>query len=102
MNVRREAIRRFWTQRALLSDAVIPNQLLIVPDVKQYEVGREIEKLRVECDITVEFLAEEIGIEPRSVYRHLSGDATPNKRRIAIYEKVFSERLNRPVTLRNS
>ncbi len=62
-------------------------------------VGKQIDDLRTECRWTVEELAEEIKLAPRSVYRHLSGDANPRKRQVAAYEKAFSEKLKRHVRL---
>jgi len=62
-------------------------------------LGEQIDALRSECRMTVEDLATALEIEPRSVYRHLSNEAQPRQRQIAAYEKLFSERLNRSVTL---
>ena len=47
-------------------------------------------------------MAEALGIDPRSIYRHLAGQTVPRRNHIATYEKLFSERLNRPVTLKQS
>jgi hypothetical protein len=46
---------------------------------------------------TVEKCAEEMEIDARSIYRHLSG-TRPRKRQIAKYEKLFSETLKCQVT----
>jgi len=62
-------------------------------------ISEQIERLRNECRLAVEDLAEAIDLTPRSVYRHLSGGAHPRKRQLAAYEKVFSEKLKRQVHL---
>jgi hypothetical protein len=60
----------------------------------------QIKKLRDEARLTNEELADEINLEPRSLYRHLSG-TPPRARHIAAYEKVFSEKLARKILLQN-
>ena len=52
-----------------------------------------------ECRISAEVVAERIGIEPRQVYRHLAGEAYPQKPKITAYEKLFSASLRRPIRL---
>ena len=42
---------------------------------KAETLGDQIDRLREECRLTVEELAENLNIESRSVYRHLSGEA---------------------------
>ncbi len=63
--------------------------------------AEQIKKLRDEARLTNEELADEINIEPRSLYRHLSG-TPPRARHIAAYEKFFSEKLARKVLLQNA
>lgn len=65
-------------------------------------LNRQIEAFRVECRITVEELAEGLDVAPRSVYRHLSGEAAPRHRQIASYEKLFSQKLGRKIRLETS
>jgi DNA-binding XRE family transcriptional regulator len=62
-------------------------------------VSKQIDDLREECRLTVEELAEAVGLSARSVYRHLSGDANPRKRHLNAYERIFSARLKRDVRL---
>jgi DNA-binding transcriptional ArsR family regulator len=62
-------------------------------------VGEQIRKLSDECRLTVEELAEAIEVSPRTVYRHLAGDAQPQPRHLAAYEKHFTARLRRPVQI---
>ncbi len=63
-------------------------------------VGTQIKRLWRECDITEEKLAEETGLDIRSVQRHLSGKTTPYPRHRRIYERVFFKLLNRKVVIR--
>lgn len=69
---------------------------------QEQSIAAQLQQLNDECQMTVEELAEGIDIEPRSVYRHLSGEATPRKRHLVAYEKIFSEKLKRQVRLRAS
>ena len=62
-------------------------------------IGAQIERLRLECRLTVEELAEVLGVEVRSVYRHRSGQSTPRPGHLAAYERLFSQRLERKVVL---
>ncbi|HET6843207.1 MAG TPA: helix-turn-helix transcriptional regulator [Candidatus Angelobacter sp.] len=62
-------------------------------------IGNQIDDLRCECEMTVEALAEALHLTPRSVYRHLSGQADPRKTHLAAYAKVFSGKLQRQVIL---
>jgi predicted transcriptional regulator len=51
--------------------------------------------------LTIEKLADAVGISPRSVKRHLSGDAAPRPENLGAYEQVFSEKLKRQVRFQN-
>lgn len=61
--------------------------------------AQQIEQLRQQCRLTVEDLAEELAVDPRSVFRHLSGESIPRSRHIAAYERVFSDRLKTKVVI---
>lgn len=91
-----------------LARAKSPQELEVAPPIAptaQYEshkaetIAEQIERLREECRLTIEELAEELRIESRSVYRHLSGQAIPRTGHIGAYERVFSERLGRKVLI---
>jgi DNA-binding XRE family transcriptional regulator len=69
---------------------------------KLVPLGTQIDSLRKECRMTVEELADALDVTPRSVYRHLSGEADPRPRQIAAYEKLFSQKLGKPVHLNTS
>jgi len=66
---------------------------------KRETVATQINRLREECHLTAEELAEKIGIEPRSVQRHLAGSSVPHGRHVRAYERVFSNLLNRQVVI---
>lgn len=61
-------------------------------------LAAQIKRLQAECDVTAEEMAQALKIEPRSIYKHLAGQTVPRRNHLAAYEKLFSERLNRPVT----
>jgi DNA-binding transcriptional ArsR family regulator len=61
----------------------------------------QIERLRVESRLTIEDLAEAIELTPRSVSRHLAGEAVPRLRQIAAYERVFTRKLGKAIHLPN-
>ena len=88
-----------WKGKRLLMTTDTPSPLPAArPESQKAEtVGEQIDSLRAECRYTVEELAEKLGIQPRSVYRHLSGEAIPRKPHLGAYERVFSERLGRKV-----
>jgi len=65
-------------------------------------LSAQIRRLQNECGISAEEMAEALGIEPRSIYKHLAGQTVPRRNHLAAYEKLFSERLNKSVTLRKS
>jgi hypothetical protein len=62
-------------------------------------VAAQIDRLRKECRLTAEELAELIGLEPRSVFRHLAGDSVPYAKHIRAYEREFSKLLKRQVVI---
>jgi DNA-binding transcriptional regulator YiaG len=64
-------------------------------------VAQQIEALRLECDLTQQKLSDELGIELRTVQRHLAGESVPHRRSLAAYERYFSNRLNRKIIIGN-
>lgn len=62
-------------------------------------VAAQIDRLRKECQLTVDKLAELIEIDVRSVRRHLKGDSVPYDRHLWAYERLFSKLLNRQVVI---
>lgn len=62
-------------------------------------VAEQLKRLQIECRLTGQAMADELGIDLRSIFRHLAGKALPRKMHLAAYEKLFSERLGRNVIL---
>ena len=62
-------------------------------------IATQIESLRLECDLTQQQLSDAVGLELRTVQRHLSGESLPYLRTISTYEKHFSKRLKRQVVI---
>jgi hypothetical protein len=62
-------------------------------------VAEQIQRLRKECNLTVEQLAARVGLDVRNVTRHVSGQTKPRLSSLAEYERVFSEALDRKVTI---
>ena len=73
-----------------------------IPQVapKTEAVGAQIDRLRKECQLTPDDLAEGVEIDVRSVRRHLSGDSVPYDRNLWAYERLFSKLLQRQVFIR--
>jgi hypothetical protein len=69
------------------------------PQPPERSIGGQLEALRVECDLTQQKLSDELGMELRTVQRHLSGESRPSRRAVASYEKYFSKRLNTKVVI---
>jgi DNA-binding XRE family transcriptional regulator len=65
-------------------------------------IQQQLDDLRNECRLTVEDLAEALDVAPRSIYRHLSGEAIPRNRQVAAYEKLFSKQLGKSIRLETS
>jgi hypothetical protein len=72
----------------------IPVQVPLAPSV-----AVELRRLLEEARIKPEDIAEAIGIQPRNVYRHLSGQTRPSITNIGKYEQAISKRLGRKVLL---
>lgn len=68
-----------------------------IPGKPEVTVASQIEDLRLECGLTQQALSDALGLDVRTVQRHLRGESTPQRRIVAMYEKHFSKRLNRNV-----
>jgi hypothetical protein len=99
-------IGRQYEQGKVLSIAAEPAQPEQEPkqqDATPKEtLAAQIKRLQNECEFAAEMMAETLEVEPRSIFRHLAGQAVPRPKHIAAYEKLFSERLGRSVTLKRS
>jgi ribosome-binding protein aMBF1 (putative translation factor) len=63
-------------------------------------IGAQIKRLRVECDLTEEDLAEVMELDIRSVQRHLASETAPRALTLRKYEKAFSKLLNKQIVIR--
>ena len=69
------------------------------PEPEPETVGQQIDRLRDECRMRAEDLAELLDCDPTTVYRHVSGSMTPRLKTLGAYERVFSKSLNRKVVI---
>ena len=94
-----DLITEFWDKRATLhtptDDEPEPARQATSSG---HSIGAQIDVFRQELRMTVEELAEAIDIDPRSVYRHIAG-TIPRQKQIREYEKLFSEKLEKKVSL---
>jgi hypothetical protein len=72
------------------------------PHAHNRSVADQLQTLRNEARLTVEQLAERVRIQPRSVWRHLSGTASPRIGNLGAYERAFTNLLKRKVVIGNT
>jgi DNA-binding XRE family transcriptional regulator len=65
----------------------------IPPSTPEQTIAAQLQKLRDECRWTIPELAEAVGIDPRTVDRHLAGKSNPYPRTISAYERAFGKHL---------
>jgi hypothetical protein len=63
-------------------------------------IGHQINRLREECGMTIEDLAGEMKVAPRTVQRHMADVCAPLARNIVAYERVFSKSLKKRVSIK--
>ncbi|MFZ0321688.1 MAG: hypothetical protein WAL56_21370 [Candidatus Sulfotelmatobacter sp.] len=63
-------------------------------------VGEQIRRLSNECQFAPDELAVKIGVDVRTVRRHIAGHSVPYDRTLWAYEAFFSKLLNRKVVIR--
>ena len=85
-----------WPPPPEANPQIIPS---LVPP-KPETIGAQINRLREECHLTEEELAEKIDMDIRSVQRHLANKIKPYARHLRTYERVFSKLLNKQVVIR--
>jgi DNA-binding XRE family transcriptional regulator len=84
---------------SLVTPARIPPASARMPAPRS-PVGTQIRTLRRESRLTIAELAEQVGIAARTVQRHESGEVHDIRlRHVRVYERLFSETLQRPVRL---
>ena len=76
-----------------------PPQPLPVAPASPESIGKQIKAYMLEARLTKGKVAEVLGVDPRTVARHRSGEAIPRLDQVHGYEQLFSKRLNRPVRL---
>jgi DNA-binding XRE family transcriptional regulator len=62
-------------------------------------IAEQLERLRIEADITQMKLCELVNLDPRTVQRHLAGATMPSSRIVYRYAKLFSMLLKRQVVI---
>jgi hypothetical protein len=62
-------------------------------------IAEQLTRLRKESRLTVDALTNALGIDSRSVERHLAGKTTPRIGHIGAYERTFSDVLKRKVVI---
>ncbi len=66
---------------------------------KPETIGEQIRRLREECHLSTEELAEKVELDTRTVQRHEAGETTPYPRHLRVYERVFFNSLNRKIVI---
>jgi len=67
--------------------------------ISKLRFATELRRLLNEARLKPERIAEEIRIQPRNVYRHLSGENAPSLTHVGKYEEVLTRALGRKITL---
>jgi hypothetical protein len=70
--------------------------------LQQESVAEQLKRLQADCRLTAQEMADALRIDLRSIFRHLGGKALPRRRHLAAYERLFSDKLGKSVTLRSS
>jgi hypothetical protein len=70
------------------------------PPLQPESIGFQLDSLRENCRLTIEQLAEKVGINIRTVQRHLADKSNPYPRHLTAYERVFSKLLSRKVVIK--
>ena len=97
-------VEEFWAARAAsgivegLNQPAKPPKRPNAPG--QESAAEQLEKLRQESRLTIEQLAEKVGVNVRTVQRHLADDSSPYLRHLTAYERVFSKLLKRDVVIK--
>jgi hypothetical protein len=65
----------------------------------QPTIGEQIDRLREECGLSIEGLADQVGLHPTNVARHCRDEFTPTIRNRAKYSRIFSKLLERHIVI---
>jgi DNA-binding transcriptional regulator YiaG len=87
--------------RAMESATVVKPQTLESqnPPEQAETVGEQIRRLRTECRLSGEELAEATGLDPSNVSRHETGASIPTLRHLGAYDRAFSKLLRRQILI---
>ena len=80
-----------------LSDQPEPIPVPVSPPVET--IAAQLQRLRMECNWTIEKLAAKTGFDEKTVKRHLSGRVSPRLGNLTIYQQAFSKALKREVVI---
>jgi ribosome-binding protein aMBF1 (putative translation factor) len=69
---------------------------------RQLSIGEQIDGLRDECALSIEELAEKVGLHPTNVSRHIHDQAIPSRKNLAKYSKIFAKLLKREIVIRKT
>jgi DNA-binding XRE family transcriptional regulator len=93
-----EGFRRIDKKRKEATSAVTSTaQVTTEPGLRS--LSEQLEDLRSECDISIEELADKVGIDPTNVSRHLNGKSTPSRKTRGSYGRAFSKLLNQKILI---
>jgi hypothetical protein len=77
-----------------------PRPLVVQPERATVETtGAQINRWRAECGLTIEGLATRMGLDTRSVQRHLADEHKPQDRHLTAYNRVFSKLLKKEIVI---
>lgn len=65
-------------------------------------IGKQIDRLRDECGLSIEELSEKVGIHPTNVSRHIHDESVPSRTTLPKYNRAFSKLLNREIVIRKT
>lgn len=71
----------------------------VQPSTPSETIAAQLQRLRIECNWTIEKLAEKTRFDEKTVKRHLSGRANPRLGNVAKYKIAFSKELKREVVI---
>jgi ribosome-binding protein aMBF1 (putative translation factor) len=80
-------------------DAEPPNELPAATEPKLPSIGEQIDKLREECGLSIEELAEKMDLHSTSVSRHIHDESVPSRINRMKYQRLFSKLLKRDVVI---
>jgi len=71
----------------------------VSPSNPSETIAAQLQRLRLECNWTIEKLAAKTGFDEKTVKRHLSGRVSPRLGNLTIYQQAFSKALKREVVI---